>query len=127
MVIEFTAPVRIESEANTRCHWAARKKRFDEQRMVTRCAMRNCGTHPGFVIGRNATVTLTRVGPRRLDDDNLAGGFKAVRDEIARILNVDDGDPRVTWRYEQERGAPKQYAIRVKIESMTPHPNTATP
>jgi hypothetical protein len=65
-------------------------------------------------------VTLTRIGPRDLDSDNLAGSAKAVRDAVARWLGVDDG-PRapVEWRYAQERPAKgaKRYAVRITIES----------
>ena len=51
-----------------------------------------------------------------LDTDNLAGGFKAVRDGIADWLGINDGDKAITWNYTQERGQPKQYAARVVIE-----------
>lgn len=52
------------------------------------------------------TVTFTRVAPGRgLDpEENLPGSCKAVKDELAAILGVDDRDPRVTWVYEQEHG-----------------------
>lgn len=63
-------------------------------------------------------VTLTRIGVRDLDDDNLAAGFKSVRDEVAAWLGCGDGkkDP-VTWVYEQERGPPKVYAVTITVES----------
>ena len=72
--------------------------------------MRTCPEPP-------LTITLTRIGPRTLDDDNLAGGFKHVRDGVADWLGIDDGDKRLTWRYEQRKGAPKEYAAEVRIES----------
>jgi hypothetical protein len=60
-------------------------------------------------------VRLTRVGPRKLDSDNVATAFKATRDGIADWLQVDDGDESlVTWEYGQERGA---YAVRVEVVS----------
>ena len=51
-------------------------------------------------------VTLTRIAPSNgLDDDNLAGALKAVRDEVAAWLGVDDKDrATVRYEYEQERG-----------------------
>lgn len=117
-MIRFEAPVRIESEMNARCHWSVRRRRFDDQKALVAYSWpkpryRDYGDGP-------LTITLTRIGPRRLDSDNLASGFKAVRDEIARTLGIDDGDKRLTWRYEQERGKAKQYAIRVSIESIHP-------
>lgn len=52
-------------------------------------------------------VTLTRVSPsvRGLDDDNLRGSLKAVRDAVAHWLLVDDADERVQWCYAQRNGA----------------------
>jgi hypothetical protein len=51
-------------------------------------------------------VLLTRVGPTNgLDDDNLASALKAVRDEVAKWLGVDDRDRlKVRYRYAQRRG-----------------------
>lgn len=52
------------------------------------------------------TVLLERIAPSiGLDDDNLAGSLKAVRDAIAEWLGLDDRDPRVAWKYAQRRGA----------------------
>lgn len=51
------------------------------------------------------TVTLTRLfDSKPLDGDNCTGALKAVRDAVALWLGCDDGDARVTWRYEQARG-----------------------
>lgn len=61
-------------------------------------------------------VTLTRVAPSAgLDGDNLQGSLKAARDGVADWMKVDDRDPRVTWRYEQRRGRPKQYAVEICV------------
>jgi hypothetical protein len=60
-------------------------------------------------------VTITRVSPRLLDDDNLRGALKAVRDGIADALGVDDRDERVRWRYRQIRGTVKYHAVDVSI------------
>lgn len=58
-------------------------------------------------------VVLTRHGPR-MDDDNMAGVFKAIRDEIAKWLGVDDGNRRwVTWRYEGVESTQFGVAVRV--------------
>jgi hypothetical protein len=113
VIVNVTLPLRIESVANLREHWRQRAKRAQLHRNVASWALR-----PLAVALKPAdplTVTLTRIGPRPLDDDNLAGGFKAVRDGVADWLGRDDADPLLTWVYAQERGAPKTYACRIEI------------
>jgi hypothetical protein len=62
-------------------------------------------------------VTFTRVGPRILDDDNIRPALKGVRDQVATILGIDDGDARIKWQYEQElSGKRDRYLVVVKIE-----------
>ena len=111
MSVTVELPLRIEARANRREHWAARARRAKQHRIAALAVP----SHPLPCV-----VTLTRVAPRRLDDDNLAAGFKALRDGIADRLGVDDADPRVTWRYAQERGRRKEYAARVRIEAREP-------
>lgn len=38
---------------------------------------------------------------RTLDDDNLSGACKWLRDAIAASLGIDDGDSRLRWEYAQ--------------------------
>jgi hypothetical protein len=58
-------------------------------------------------------VTLTRIGPKPLDGDNLQSAFKTVRDQIASLLRVDDADPRVEWRYGQRKG---EYGVEIEVD-----------
>lgn len=104
-------PIRTVSEANTRGHWSKRAKRAAEQRAVCHMATRAGGPHP-----LPAIVTLTRIAPRELDDDNLRGALKAARDGVADAFGIDDRDPRVSWRYGQRRGSKGQYAVEIRIE-----------
>lgn len=60
-------------------------------------------------------ITITRIAPVPLDDDNLAGSAKHVRDGIADWLGVDDGSRLLTWRYEQRRDG-RGYAVGIRIE-----------
>ena len=72
-------------------------------------------------------VTLTRIAPRALDCDNNQISMKAVRDGVADRLGVDDRDPRVTWRYGQEKpDQPRTYAVRITIEDRTDDDGDAT-
>ena len=64
-------------------------------------------------------VTLTRIAPRKMDShDNLRAAMKPIVDTLAAIIGVDDGDPQVTWDYDQARGEPRTYAVRVEIKEL---------
>lgn len=104
-------PLRIHSVANRREHWATRARRTKRDRAAALAIPRH------WLPELPCVVTLTRIAPRKLDDDNLQSGFKALRDGVADRLGVDDADPRVTWRYHQERGQAGEYAARVEVES----------
>jgi hypothetical protein len=94
----FEVPVKVASTSNLREHWAAKHKRTDAQKRATRA---KC---PPWTGGPLLVVTLTRVAPRRLDDDNLRGALKSVRDAVATWLRIDDASPLVRWEYAQETG-----------------------
>ena len=111
--------IRIESEANGREHWRKKAKRTKEQRMRASYAMRMVAWSAWASAGpdqRPITITLTRIAPRKLDSDNLAGGFKAVRDGIADWLGTDDGHESLTWLYAQRKGHPGQYDAEAVIQ-----------
>jgi hypothetical protein len=115
-MIDILIPVKVTSPQNgSHGHWSTQAKDRKAQRTITRWALMPL-SKPALPV----VVTLTRIGVRDLDDDNLAAGFKSVRDEIAAWLGCGDGkrDP-ITWHYAQTRGEPKQYAARIHIESET--------
>lgn len=65
-------------------------------------------------------VKLTRErGPRgrRLDDDNLRAGMKAVRDGVADALGVDDGSDRVRWEYDDVPASAWGVLVHVRVEA----------
>ncbi len=97
-MISFTVPVQAPSASNLREHWAVRAKRVDKQKVATRA---KC---PVWAYGPLLIVTLTRVAPRALDDDNLRGALKAYRDGVAMWLRIDDASPLVKWEYAQAKG-----------------------
>jgi hypothetical protein len=66
-------------------------------------------------------VTVRRVAPSSgLDPhDGLGAALKGVIDGVADALGLrSDRDPRVTWRLEQRRGEPREYAVEVSICSV---------
>jgi len=92
----FELPLTVVSEANRRDHWATKSRRV---RLHRNTAWALCPVFPLPCI-----VTLTRVAPRMLDDDNNVSAMKAIRDGIAKRLGVDDRSPLVVWRYGQKKG-----------------------
>lgn len=109
MKLAFTIPIQTESMSNARLHWAHKAKKVQAQRRAT--AYR---TPPEVkALGPLLVVTLTRVAPRQLDDDNLRGALKGVRDQVACALGVDDRSRLVRWDYAQEKGEP---SVRVEVE-----------
>ena len=103
-----TIPVRTYSLANQREHWSKRARRAKSER--TQAFVETFGIRKLLPL----TVTLTRVAPRMLDDDNLRGSLKSIRDGIADRLGIDDRDPRVKWKYAQRKGKPREYAVDIE-------------
>jgi hypothetical protein len=105
--------LRTVSGLNAREHWRDRARRVKAERHAVGWAI--LVERPAKPVPPCA-VTMTRIAPRDLDDgDNLSSSMKAVRDQLAEWIGVNDHDPRVTWAYGQERGKPKEYAVRVEI------------
>jgi hypothetical protein len=106
-MIEIELPLRLFSVANLREHWAKRAARTKAHRRAA------------IAVPKHSVpciVTITRIGPKMLDGDNMQHACKGLRDGIADRLGVDDRDPAVEWRYAQEIARPKRYAVRVRIE-----------
>lgn len=105
-------PVKTVSTLNLREHWAQRARRAKTHRSA---AFAMTSTRAA-AMALPVTVTLTRFAPSNgLDDDNLRGALKSVRDGIADAFQLDDRDPRIVWRYAQQRGKP--YGVLIEMES----------
>ena len=114
MKFAFTLSCKLVSLTNAREHWRKRAERAKAQRLAAKIEAIVHLTHGGHLLGRGSwVVTITRLGKRKLDDDNLASSAKHVRDGIADALGIDDGDERLRWRYRQE--TPKPYGVRVEM------------
>lgn len=118
-VMHFLIPIRTMSEANLREHWGAKARRVRHQRETVALfwQTQKLGNRIAVAnkIDTGLTLTLTRIAPRKLDSDNLARSFKAIRDQLAACLAVDDGDECLTWIYAQRPGKAKEYAVEVNI------------
>lgn len=110
-MISFVVPVRTRAEGNNREHWrrvwSRRKEHRTSARLLGRAASEPPTTYP-------LVVRMTRVGKRRMDDDNLMGALKGLRDGIADWLGVDDGRTDLV-RYEYAQRIGKTYAVEVVV------------
>jgi hypothetical protein len=105
--MRFHIPLHLPSLANVRMHWRKMTRVKKNQRIVVWAVMKDLLT-PRLPL----VIVITRIGPRRLDDDNLQSACKYVRDEIARKVGVDDGSDQYTWQYDQRIG---EYGVEVEM------------
>lgn len=115
--LEFYAPIKLVSEANRSEHWSARMRRKKAQQLEMTVALHNNLFERRMKLP--CVVKLTRIGPRLLDKDNLAGCFKFIQDAIAAKLKVDDGDrKKIDWEYDQVAIGEHRYNVKVQIEPL---------
>lgn len=107
-MVSWSIPIRTVSALNRREHWAKRAKRVKVERLA------------GYIstphVPVPCIVTMTRQGPRSLDDDNLRGALKGIRDGIAQRIGLDDADPKIEWRYGQVKA--RDYAVLIEVECL---------
>lgn len=125
--IEVTIPgVRLPSLANLRSTWdraefvrRARAAVFHVEVFGPRLAAAHgslCSiSDPTSKVPLPWEVTITRIAPRKLDDDNAVGAAKGVRDSIAAWCGVDDRRPEVRYVVQQEKGP---MAVRIVVRSL---------
>lgn len=107
-----TIPIRLPSISNQRLHWAAKYRLLKSHKEAAYIVLPKSAASmtPPY------RITLTRVGPRLLDRDNLVAAFKGVIDGIASRLGLNDNDPRLDFIFEQV--VETFYAIRIRIEEV---------
>jgi len=118
LLISFTLPIKVVSEANTFEHWTKGHKRHKNQKRIVAYMMSNLSLYRDMPL----TIKLIRISPRKLDsDDNLPMAFKWVKDAIADILipgkragRADDSS-LFKWEFDQEKGEVKENKIRVEV------------
>ena len=106
--------LRLISELNRREHHMLTHKRKTSQQEIVHYAMWQSDLWE--VFGLPLVVTITRLAPKLIrDDDNLTSCAKHVRDQVAKELGVDDGDPRVSWVVTQRRE--ERYGVEIRFEA----------
>lgn len=104
---------------NDRTHWATRAKHTKHERGAVIWAFLCFRREGGEMPAGPYEVLLTRVysgREREYDDDNWIGAAKALRDQVASELHVNDGDRgAVRFTYSQEKGPRTE--VRIEIRS----------
>lgn len=124
-MIEFFLPLDLVTP-NKKEHWTRLSKRNHQNdwKLVIHWANNKCS------MQLPCMVTITRIGPRKWDGDNLVYACKGIRDSIANLLRpgfergMADGTELIEWRYDQEKGKIK--GARIKIESVNNVPKDFT-
>ena len=116
MRIEFFLKIKTVSEMNSRSHWATRYRRIKVHNVAAYLGTLNAMRGHRLTSDR-FKITLTRIGIKSMDSDNLASSQKGVRDGIAKAIRIDDGDDRLTWIYKQEKAKRVECGVRVEIEN----------
>jgi hypothetical protein len=131
-IVDVVVPIKTTSKTNARGHWSKLARRASEERGATGYALMRAGLkqrpQPLKVGGTvllvdvlvdpplPCTVTLTRLSERELDDDNVRGALKSVRDAVAAWLGIDDRDKRVEWRYGQQKRPRGNNGVHIVVE-----------
>ena len=108
--------LKLDVTPNSRLHWATKARRVKNQRVVVAVVLAKKRAPQPPVV-----VTITRCSPGTLDDDNATASAKAVRDEVARWLGVDDRDPRVVFVVHQRRA---KWGVEIAVEPGSQTPET---
>lgn len=111
------------SESNLRQGWRLKHKRTKLQKQQILLALVKARVPQFFLriaiqMGLRPEVHFVRLGPNELDDDNLVGSNKGVRDSIAYWGDINDKIPDVRWTYAQEKR--KRLGLRVEITLRRP-------
>lgn len=122
MILEFLIPCSkdfIKGNDAYDFRWKVIRRRNEQQlAVIYKCKPK--------MLGQNllpCIVTLTRIAPREMGDDNYIHSMKYIRDQLGDLLipglakGRADDDKRIQWKYVQEKGQPKSYAIKITIET----------
>lgn len=115
----ITVPCVLRSEANESQWQRTMARKLTVKKMIRQVlgpSLRELlpfadAFHNGY---RSLKVTITKLGGRQFDKDNLYRAVKVVQDMIAGALLVDDGSPSWMMSAEQEPGGP--CGVRIEIE-----------
>lgn len=113
-----TIPIKTVSRLNAGGSMKSRISRPKREREATALAL--MGIEPGMFaeLARGCIVRMSRLSASELDDDNLSGALKSVRDQVAIALlggrvGQFDNDRRIKWVYDQIKAPRGVYGVIV--------------
>lgn len=108
--------LKTVSALNSREHWRTRAKRVKAERETVAWRLSD---KPKPLL--SCVVTLTRVAPSNgLDCDNLQGAMKAIRDQVAQWLGINDKHRDIVrYEYAQRRGP---WGVTIEFSPMVTQP-----
>ena len=108
LTAHYFLPIKTVTGLNAREHHMTRARRVKAERAATAWVVKPFPTP--------CIVRLIRMSVATVDDDNLPGACKAIRDEIAKLCGCGDSprDP-ITWVYAQEKCKRGQFGVRVEF------------
>lgn len=112
MTMLFEIPMRLGLGGNDREHWRERDRRVKNERQSVAWALVGA-PRPKMPC----VLLITRKSPGNgMDDDNLGQACKAVRDQIAQWLGVND-KLREIVRYTYAQEMRVEWGVRVEVVS----------
>jgi len=118
-ILSFSIPMKTVSESNSCEHWSKKNKRHTLQKWLVKKSFLDHKVELTLPVH----VILIRVAPRKLDTaENLPCSFKWIYDAICDNLipglkpGRADSDERITVEFRQEKGAPKEYSVKIILE-----------
>lgn len=115
----WTLPIEVYNEAaKANDHWRIKRLRHKAQAAAVRYHLKELSSYFNIPI----KIKLIRISPRLMDTgDNLPYSFKWIRDSIADLIyaglqpGMADNTNFIEWDYGQEKGEPKEKAMRVEV------------
>ncbi len=104
---------------NQKKHWAEEYKNNSLKNTIVKMYLNNLDLFENDE--EPIDICMTRVAPKRFDEDNFIFSCKALRDCIADHLlpglapGRADGDEKLKFVYDQRKGSPGEYALEVKF------------
>lgn len=120
LTLDLTVPGFHLKSPNSPEHWTARHARVKKEKKILALAMMESG-NLNTLFYLPCTVVITRISPRRMDDDNFVASCKTVIDFFSNVIipglapGRADGSEFIVWKYNQERRSKGEYALNIKI------------